>query len=256
MLAIAGGKGGTGTTTTTLGLAAALAGQRRRPLAVDADAGAPNLHLVAGLDADDGGRSGIAGVAAGQSVVDAARAPARFPGVDVLTAAPGDDVRGALARLGDRRPVLVDCPSGGGRPATLPLRFADAAVVVTTPRRQAVENALKTAETARALDTPVAGVVASRADDVPGDVAASFDAPAVAVPAADDYPLADPNVRAAHDRLAELLSRQDEFPTVRRSGGTERREYARETDAGGTERGCAPGRTTTQAPQRPSEARE
>lgn len=239
MLAVAGGKGGTGTTTTTLGIAAALAGQRRRPLAVDADADAPNLHVAAGVDAHgDGG--GVAVVAAGKPVADAARAPPRFPGVDVLPAAPGVDVHGALVRLADRRPVVVDCPSGGGRSAAVPLRVADAAVVVTTPRRQAVEDAVKTAAMARALDAPVAGVVVSAAGGVPADLPAALDAPAVAVPAADD-PLVDPGVRAAHDRLAERLSRRDE-----RSGATRTREGAparpgREPGTRRTERGCARG---------------
>jgi septum site-determining protein MinD len=215
MLAVAGGKGGTGTTTTTLGLAAALAGQRRRPLAVDADARAPNLGLVAGVESEDG-CSGVARVTGGEAVADAARVPERFPGVDVLPAEPGDDVRGALTRLGDRCPVLVDCPSTGGRAAALPLQFADAVVMVTTAWQQAIADSRKTARMARELDVPVAGVAVSRTDAVPAGVASAFDAPAVAVPTAHE-PLSDSGVRAAHDRLAEQLSHQGEFPTVARS---------------------------------------
>jgi septum site-determining protein MinD len=234
MLAVAGGKGGTGTTTTTLGLAAALAGQRRRPLAVDADAGTPDLALLAGLDADDAGRSGVDRVAAGEPVADAAVVAAQFPGVDVLPAGPGDDVSGALVRLADSRPVLVDCPSGGGRSAAVPLRVADAAVVVTTARRQAVEDALKTAAMARAVDTPPAALVVSRGDGVPPALRSAVDAPAVAVPAADGDPLADAAVRAAHDRLAGRLSRRGEPVTAVRSAPTADSQRSRASDAVGT----------------------
>lgn len=202
MLAVAGGKGGVGRTTTTLGLAGALAGQRRRPVAVDADAHCPNLHVAAGVDAEPG----VSRLADGVDVADAACTSPAVPGVDLLPARPDADVHGALVRLGGRRPVLVDCPGGGGRAATVPLQFADAALVVTTADAPAVAAARKTVEMARAVGTPVRAVAVSRAPAVPDRVAAAFDAPATAVPAADSDPLADPGVRAAHDRLAETLA--------------------------------------------------
>ncbi|MFC7046311.1 MinD/ParA family protein [Halobacteriaceae archaeon GCM10025711] len=203
MLAVAGGKGGCGKTTTALGLAAAFADQRRRPLAVDADADMPNLHAVADVAADrDEPR--LDAVATGTSPRDAARPSGRFPGVDVLPGTPGVDLAAALRALrGLDRPVVVDTAAGASEVAVHPLRAADAAFVVTTPRPQSVEDALKTAAMARALDTPVAGVVVNRADDVPDGVAAAFDAPVVAVlPAVGRRPLSDPRVQAALDGLA------------------------------------------------------
>jgi septum site-determining protein MinD len=217
MLAVAGGKGGVGRTTTTLGLAGALAGQRRRPLAVDADARCPNLHVAAGVEAEPG----VSRVANGVAVADAACAATMVPGVDLLTAEPDADVHAALVRLDDRQPVLVDCPGGGGRAATVPLQSADAALVVTTADARAVAAARKTAETARAVGTRVAAVVVSRAMTVPDPVATAFDAPATAIPPADGDPLDDGGVRAAHDRLAERLSHDRRWDgRVRRSAVT------------------------------------
>lgn len=207
MLAIAGGKGGSGKTTVTLGLAAALARQRRRPLAVDADVDMPNLHVLANVDAD----SGLDALASGRPPDAVARPSRRLGGVQVVPASPGADAGAALRALADRdTPTLVDTAAGAGQAVAASLREADAAVVVTTAAPPAVEDALKTAAMARALDAPVAGVVINRAQAVPGGVADAFDAPTtVAVPRVDD-PLADARARAAFDRLVEAW-----YPTKR-----------------------------------------
>lgn len=178
MLAITGGKGGCGKTTTTLGLAAAFARQRRRPVAVDADRDMPNLGIVANA--------------------------VELPGVAVVANPDGRPLSDLRLPPG-RRPVFVDCPAGGGPDAADPLRRADRALVVTTDRRQSVEDALKTIAMARALDTPIAGVVVSRQADPPDGLAEAADAPVVACVPAVENPLASPASVAAHDELASRL---------------------------------------------------
>ena len=157
MLAIAGGKGGCGKTTTTHRLAAELARLGETPLAVDADAELPDLHLVAGVPAGPG----LPAVTAGEQPRSVAHRTAG--GVDVL---PADGVAAAavpaaLRRLrADAGPVLVDCPAGAGRDATRPLRAATRTLLVTTPTAAALRDTLKTAAMARTVGTDPVGVVA------------------------------------------------------------------------------------------------
>ncbi|MFB6119589.1 MAG: MinD/ParA family protein [Halobacteriaceae archaeon] len=202
MLAVAGGKGGVGKTTTAIGLARALAGQRRRPLVVDADTDMPDLHVVADVPADPG----VDALADGRGLRAATHAPEQFPGVAVCPAAPGARVDAALARLaGHADPVVVDCPGGARPDAAAPLRRADRALVVTTPDRPAVTDAVKTAAMARALGTPVAGGVVVRAADPPAGLADALDAPVLASVPDAESPLAANGVRAAYGRLAAAL---------------------------------------------------
>jgi len=196
MLAIAGGKGGCGKTTTALCLAAAYARRRRRPLVVDADRGMPNCHLYADTPAD----RGVEAVAVGADPVRTAERASRLPGVDVL--AGGDvDPDAYLDRLPAGRPVLVDAAAGAGADVGAVLSVADATLVVTTPRREAVVDALKTAALARALGTPVAAAAVVGTDRDVSEFARAIDAPATAVPFADD-PIGAVDVAAAYDRLA------------------------------------------------------
>jgi septum site-determining protein MinD len=157
MLAIAGGKGGCGKTTTTHRLAAELARLGETPLAVDADAEMPDLHLVAGVPAGPG----LPAVAAGDRPRSVAHRTAG--GVDVLPAdgVAADAVPAALRRLRtDAGPVLVDCPAGAGRDVTRPLRAATRTLLVTTPTAAALRDTLKTAAMARTVGTEPVGVVA------------------------------------------------------------------------------------------------
>lgn len=157
MLAIAGGKGGCGKTTTTHRLAAELARLGETPLAVDADAEMPDLHLVAGVPAGPG----LSAVTAGDDPRSVAHRTAS--GVDVLPAdgIAADAVPAALRRLRtDEGPVFVDCPAGAGRDATRPLRAATRTLLVTTPTPAALRDTLKTAAMARTVGTGPVGVVA------------------------------------------------------------------------------------------------
>lgn len=238
MLAVAGGKGGSGKTTTALGLAGAFAQRRRRPLVVDCDLDAPNLHLRAGVPRDPGldvwktiPSSSTASCRTappsdnGQAIEDCLRhqkskisedaddpvatahASTVVPGVDVLPAgdATADDLAVALDALPDDRPVLLDCPAGASEAATRPLRAADSAVVVATNGAEEVEDAVKTAAMARAVGTPVRAAVVSRAQRPPSGLHEALGTPCVeAVPPA-NAPLADDRTAAAYATVADVI---------------------------------------------------
>jgi septum site-determining protein MinD len=202
VLAIAGGKGGSGKTTTALGVAGALAERRRRPLVVDCDLDAPNLHLRAGTPRNPGV----------DHAADAARNPAEFahqsdglPGVDVLAAgdADGSALSTLLSELPHDRPVVLDCPAGASEAAARPLRAADAAVVVATRGRESLEDAVKTAAMARAVDTPVRAAAVTAAASAPESLRGALGAPTVVAVPEVGRPLAADATRAAYGRVAD-----------------------------------------------------
>ncbi len=207
MLAIAGGKGGCGKTTTTLGLAGALGRTRRTVLAVDADLDMPDLHLLAGVDADPN----LATVETGGAVEDAAHPPPALSGVEVVPAPQSatTDVHlpSALARLPNGADhVLVDCPAGAGPDAATPLRIAERALLVTTLDPASLRDTAKTAVMARTLDTNVVGCVLTRADRVPSGVERLLDCSVLAtVPETSAPVLADESVNRSYDALASAV---------------------------------------------------
>jgi septum site-determining protein MinD len=203
MLAIAGGKGGVGKTTTTLGLSAAADGA---VLAADADPDMPDLHALAGVDREPTltalGSHDVGTITQPHpDESDVALLPA--PPIDADT----DAVDRSLSRLSasDRR-VVVDCPAGAGPDAAVPLRTADATLLVTTLCAPALRDAAKTAAMARTLDAPPRGVVLTRTRSAPDAVTELFGCPVVAsIPDADTPVLDDEGVRAAYRRLASDL---------------------------------------------------
>ncbi|WP_049987653.1 nucleotide-binding protein [Halobellus rufus] len=237
MLAIAGGKGGSGKTTTTLGLARAIDAPS---VAVDADCDLPNLHALAGVprdappdglghldpgaarddtrivpaprDAPDGIGSRLRRLRARERGEDdsptaAAEAIARSATAEYTAVASRNGGSGGDA-ASDRDPVgtvLVDCPAGAGPDATVPLRVADAVLVVATPCVAALRDAAKTAAMARAVGTPVIGGVLTRARFAPPGIEDLLGCPVRGtVPDAPD-PLADERVRRAYDDIAAAL---------------------------------------------------
>ncbi|MEF8773543.1 MAG: cell division inhibitor MinD [Halobacteriales archaeon] len=199
MVAVAGGKGGSGKTTTALGLLQAAAADGTAALAVDADADMPDLHRLAGVDRAPGLGDGPPDEV-GQPVPGA-------PGAGVVAAPTDGEVSvAALSRVRRAAPLsFVDAPAGVGRDAAVPLRAADTAVVVTTPSPAGLRDAARTAAMARALETPVAGAVVSRADRPPDGLESLFDAPVLAAVPAVDAPLSAPAALQAHERVLSSL---------------------------------------------------
>ncbi|MFB6153007.1 MAG: MinD/ParA family protein [Halodesulfurarchaeum sp.] len=198
MLAVAGGKGGSGKTTSALGIASLLATRRRDPIVVETDVDMPNLHLRAGVDDD-----GVEKLAGGTPVSEAATSSPNLEGVDVIGGAPGAPIRRALRALVTDRPVILDGAAGASERAVLPLRHADTTVVVTTDTPASITDAEKTVRMARAVGTPVIGLVVSRASDVSREIVEATGVPsAVAVPRVED-PVRHPTARVAYSQIID-----------------------------------------------------
>ncbi|MFB6146234.1 MAG: MinD/ParA family protein [Halobacteriaceae archaeon] len=160
IVAVCGGKGGVGKSTLAYNLAAAVDGT-----VVDADLGmadlpgdrgrGPDLHDVLAGRADPleavTDRGAVTLLPCGRSLAGARATDPTALG----------DALDAVARVGG--PVLVDCPAGMNADAGLPLYAADACILVTTPDRPAVADALRTRELARELDAGLCRVAVNRA---------------------------------------------------------------------------------------------
>ena len=180
ILAVTGGKGGVGKSTVSVELGAAL-----DATVVDADLGMADLPTGPGPDLHDvlADRAAAAeAVREGCSVrlLPCGRSLAGARAADVT--ALDDALRGVEREYGD---VVVDCPAGLKADAGVPLAVADACVVVASPRRYALADAVRSRALARELDAGLVAAVINRVvDDAPE---AAFEealgAPAVAVPA-------------------------------------------------------------------------
>jgi len=148
VLVVTSGKGGVGKTTSTAALGAALAQSGQSVVVVDFDVGLRNLDLVMGAER----RVVFDLINVVQGVAKLSQALIRDKRVETLWLLPASQTRDkdALTEEGVARViaelrkkfdwVICDSPAGIERGATLAMRFADAAVIVTNPEVSSVRD--------------------------------------------------------------------------------------------------------------------
>jgi septum site-determining protein MinD len=148
VLVVTSGKGGVGKTTTTAALGAALAQTGLTVAVVDFDVGLRNLDLVMGAER----RVVFDLINVVQGEAKLAQALIRDKRVDTLSLLPASQTRdkdaltpeGVARVIGELREkfdwVICDSPAGIERGATLAMRHADMAVVVTNPEVSSVRD--------------------------------------------------------------------------------------------------------------------
>src|SRR5216684_5301121 len=148
VLVVTSGKGGVGKTTSTAALGAALAQAGQKVAVVDFDVGLRNLDLVMGAER----RVVFDLINVIQGVAKLSQALIRDKRLETLWLLPASQSRDkdALTEVGvatvikEMRSkfdwVICDSPAGIERGATLAMRFADAAVIVTNPEVSSVRD--------------------------------------------------------------------------------------------------------------------
>jgi septum site-determining protein MinD len=148
VLVVTSGKGGVGKTTTTAALGAALAKSGQKVVVVDFDVGLRNLDLVMGAER----RVVYDLINVVQGVAKLPQALIRDKRIETLALLPASQTRDkdALTEDGVGRVirelrtkfdwVICDSPAGIERGATLAMRFADTAVIVTNPEVSSVRD--------------------------------------------------------------------------------------------------------------------
>src|SRR5262245_63952004 len=148
VIVVTSGKGGVGKTTTTAALGAALAATGQTAVVVDFDVGLRNLDLVMGAER----RVVYDLINVVQGAAKLPQALIRDKRLDTLSLLPASKTRDkdALTEEGVQRVikelrakfdwVICDSPAGIERGATLAMRFADTAIIVTNPEVSSVRD--------------------------------------------------------------------------------------------------------------------
>ena len=148
VLVVTSGKGGVGKTTSTAALGAALAQGGQKVAVVDFDVGLRNLDLVMGAER----RVVFDLINVVQGVAKLSQALIRDKRIETLWLLPASQTRdkdaltdvGVASVIKEMRTkfdwVICDSPAGIERGATLAMRFADAAVIVTNPEVSSVRD--------------------------------------------------------------------------------------------------------------------
>ncbi len=148
VLVVTSGKGGVGKTTSTAALGAALAQAGRKVVVVDFDVGLRNLDLIMG--AERRVVFDLINVIKGDARVD--QALIRDKRLENLSLLPASQTRdkdnlteeGVARVIGELREkfdwIICDSPAGIERGATLAMRHADVAVVVTNPEVSSIRD--------------------------------------------------------------------------------------------------------------------
>ena len=148
VIVVTSGKGGVGKTTSTAALGAALAQAGQKVAVVDFDVGLRNLDLVMGAER----RVVFDLINVVQGVAKMSQALIRDKRLETLWLLPASQTRdkdalteegvaGVIKELrGQFGWVICDSPAGIERGATLAMRFADTAVIVTNPEVSSVRD--------------------------------------------------------------------------------------------------------------------
>ena len=148
VLVVTSGKGGVGKTTSTAALGAALAQAGQKVVVVDFDVGLRNLDLVMGAER----RVVFDLINVVQGAAKLSQALIRDKRIETLFLLPASQTRDkdalteegvaqVIRELRDKFDwVICDSPAGIERGATLAMRFADAAVIVTNPEVSSVRD--------------------------------------------------------------------------------------------------------------------
>ena len=148
VLVVTSGKGGVGKTTSTAALGAALAQRKQRVVVVDFDVGLRNLDLIMGaerrvvydlIDVTQGEAKLSQALIRDKRLENLSLLPAsQTRDKDALTSEGVAKVIAELRELFDW--VICDSPAGIERGATLAMRHADVAVIVTNPEVSSVRD--------------------------------------------------------------------------------------------------------------------
>src|SRR5262245_31800805 len=148
VVVVTSGKGGVGKTTTTAALGAALAQSGQKVALVDFDVGLRNLDLIMGAER----RVVYDLINVVQGIAKLSQALIKDKRIESLWLLPASQTRdkdaltedGVARVIGELREtfdwVLCDSPAGIERGATMAMRFADAAVIVTNPEVSSVRD--------------------------------------------------------------------------------------------------------------------
>src|SRR5690348_3913675 len=148
VLVVTSGKGGVGKTTSTAAIGAALARSGQKVVVVDFDVGLRNLDLVLGAER----RVVFDLINVVQGVAKLSQALIRDKRLENLWLLPASQTRdkdalteeGVGRVIGELREsfdwVICDSPAGIERGATLAMRYADEAVIVTNPEVSSVRD--------------------------------------------------------------------------------------------------------------------
>jgi septum site-determining protein MinD len=148
VLVVTSGKGGVGKTTTTAALGAALAQNGQKVVVVDFDVGLRNLDLVMGAER----RVVFDLINVVQGVAKLSQALIRDKRLENLWLLPASQTRdkdaltdegigNIIAELRTKYDwIICDSPAGIERGATLAMRYADEAVIVTNPEVSSVRD--------------------------------------------------------------------------------------------------------------------
>ncbi|MEZ3144995.1 MinD/ParA family protein [Halobaculum sp. MBLA0143] len=177
IVAVCGGKGGVGKSTLAYELAGAL-----DALAVDADLAVGDLPRGRGPDLHDV----LAGRAAPREAVRGGPVSVLACGRSLAGARAADlgRLEDAVRRAAGDRDAVVDCPTGLRADTGVPLALADVCLLVASPRRWALADAVRTRAVARDLAAELVAVALARVGEDPPTavVRATLAAPVTPVP--------------------------------------------------------------------------